>query len=190
MPEHANDAILLVKQFISSTCICQKPFLLFPHSWAMRLKNRPIQSLKRNELSKRELHEFRKTSERIKAHPWELTRASSYLGNLCSANEQGIWPSPPTLNYVFKHKIKQSLLCPAPTEWFHFAPDEPRMIRMAPAPKKHAKVTHAEPVEEKPSTATSASSSTDTHTKATPAKPIEPRFRIHGKRKAPVQETT
>ncbi len=76
--EHPDDAVLLVKQFLSSSGLSQRPLLIIPVDMLSKLKG-PLMPADRNKLSPKELSEFRSTATKVAAHPWELQRAAGYL---------------------------------------------------------------------------------------------------------------
>jgi hypothetical protein len=64
-PPHADDAILLVKQYISSCQLSQPPLLVFPVHLLEILGKQPLEPIDRNKMTDRELKEYRKTARVI-----------------------------------------------------------------------------------------------------------------------------
>ena len=87
-----------------------------------------MQPLPRNELSKRELTEFRKTARLLEADPWHLHDAAHYLRALCTSSETDSWPSPPELNLNEIFAQPDLMALPLPPGWTDFAPQPPRQV--------------------------------------------------------------
>ena len=88
VPEHPDDAILLLKQNVCSDRLSQPPQLLFPHAYLSKLDPAgPCSSMPRNKLSTRALKEFRKTAGVVSEHPWNLFSAANYLREITKIKE-------------------------------------------------------------------------------------------------------
>eukprot|EP00438_Fugacium_kawagutii_P010345 Skav210916 [mRNA] locus=scaffold4127:33786:39501:+ [translate_table: standard] len=129
-----SDVFLLCKHFMHSTALTQKPTLLLPAERLQALGPAPAQQLSRNLFSERQHSEFRKTARQIALPPWNLTRASIYLIELCSNNMSQIHPLPP--NLVFFNDRSESMRlreqaresAGPPEELLTFAPGTPKRV--------------------------------------------------------------
>lgn len=144
-----SDAVLLVKHWISSTTLSQKPMVVLPAAKAAELRWETLPELpaSRNELLPRAIHEYRKTAADIAAPPWELTAAAEYLADWVSRNERKEWGAPPQLHVVpGGPREGPERGPPQPSAWRDFAPDAPRLVAVAkPPPKRRAKAGPAAP---------------------------------------------
>ena len=97
-----GDAILLCKQFMSSTHVSQCPQLLCPASAHEQVSPADIAQLFHKPWSKDQVREYAKTARIMRGQPWNLFRAGLYLDRLVLNNQNQLWPPPPTLHWVFE----------------------------------------------------------------------------------------
>ncbi len=90
-PAHHNDAVLLLKQYLSCGVLSQKPILILPFAALAKL-DEGLVPWPRNSLTEKELQEFRKTASKVNAHPWNLKRAAGYLRIGLSASKENRRP--------------------------------------------------------------------------------------------------
>ena len=103
---HHRDAILLLKESISSSMLSQPPLLLLPHAHVQNAPPREaLEILPRNVLSERHLKEFRKTADCVEAEPWKLCAGAKYLRDLCRKNEDSEPRAPLDLHFIFEHSM-------------------------------------------------------------------------------------
>jgi len=144
-PEHSNDAILLVKQFMSSRELSQPPMLLFPYQFVKEVAARTLTPVPRKPFTSREKKEFLKTAEFYEQEPWGLKNAAKYLKDLVHNNAEGKFPDPPTLTYIFNTGDQfAAVKVPPPQEWLDFADTvQARVIAVGPPVKQRAKAKAA-----------------------------------------------
>lgn len=142
-----SDAVLLVKHWISSTMLSQKPMVVLPAAKAAELRWETLADLRasRNELLPRAMAEYRKTAADIAAPPWELKAAAEYLVDWVGRNERKEWGAPPQLHVMPGGPREGPEPCPPqPSAWRDFAPEAPRLVAIAkPPPKRRAKAAPA-----------------------------------------------
>lgn len=109
--------------------LAQPPVLVLPHALLSKLQGKP-KPAPHNQLKQTELHQFRRTAEVLKAHPWNMKRAATYLHDLCDNNEKQTWPSPPTLEWIFEGKVNNGVKLPPPPDWLNYAPLPPRTVQV------------------------------------------------------------
>ena len=110
--ERPCDVILLVKQYVASTQMVQRPQVCFPYAALAYLP--PIthddfrtKILPREQLSKRQSKEFMKTADLVEQPPWCLCRAAKYLRELVANNKAGSaahWMAP-DIGWVFSDDL-------------------------------------------------------------------------------------
>ena len=145
-----NDVFLLAKQRMHSKTLSQAPMLVLPASCLRQLPSAcELGPCPRNALSATTRREFLKTAVRVALSPWCLGRAAAYLRALVQDNENGEWPAPALLTFVFDSFRMSRLtpgalgLCP---ELAAFAPGTPRRIQV----RFPVQAAHGEPPAEAP----------------------------------------
>ena len=128
-----GDAVLLLKERISSSRLAQRPLLLFPVQLLHLLPAGGPAAAPRNAMSQRELHEYRRTAAAVEAWPWSLEAAATYLRGLTDNNEQRLWQPPPTLGAVL-NLSRDVVPLPPPSNWAGFAPEPTRLVVVGKAP--------------------------------------------------------
>jgi hypothetical protein len=106
LPADDRDCILMVKQYMHDTRYSQKPILMQPHAIGSSLNKGDLKPVPRNELGERAIKEYRRTADAVCQPPWNLLKASAYLKKLCDDNESGVPGTPPTLDFIFRDKIR------------------------------------------------------------------------------------
>ena len=105
VPQHAHDAVLLVKMHICSTELAQPPLLLLPRAIAAKVQGTGLPPLGRNPLTDREIQEYRKTAKVTGAPPWKLLKAAHYLERLGENNVAGRGLGAATFDFVFGYDL-------------------------------------------------------------------------------------
>ena len=146
LPEHANDAVLLCKQFMSSTSLAQPPELALPVASLGRLSGVHPWPDTRNEIPESQLAEFKKTARLVGGDPWQLHRAQEYLEKLCNMNERKEpylecphgWS--PHNSFVVRGRVSEEMPHVEADGWHSYAVGTPREILFRPVqPKAVAK---------------------------------------------------
>ena len=70
IPPHPDDVVLCSKQYWSDNVLAQPPTLLLPHAYMPKLSKAPTIASETNEMSSRQLREYRKTAEQVDTAPW------------------------------------------------------------------------------------------------------------------------
>ncbi|OLP80108.1 hypothetical protein AK812_SmicGene39525 [Symbiodinium microadriaticum] len=123
-----NDAIMLVKEWVTSSCLSQPPQLILPSSFLGRLKDVALVPNGRNVLPQRTADEFRKSAKCFGSEPWCLTEAENYLTDWVDANQRGVHPAPPELKFIWEKSSNLDL-------WKEYAPGEVRVVTATARPK-------------------------------------------------------
>ena len=132
--QRSQDAILLCKQFLSSTRLSQQPLLLLPNKNLSLLQSgAPVVHLPTRPFNEKTLHEFRKTASLIQEPPMDLLEGANYLRTLCDQQEHGTHLSPPELhiyqlrgdpfqrgNFADEDELADA--------WVDFAPNTPKRV--------------------------------------------------------------
>ncbi|CAE7275571.1 unnamed protein product [Symbiodinium sp. CCMP2592] len=133
-----NDAIMLVKEWVSSTCLSQPPQLILPSSFLDRLKDVALAPNGRNMLPQRTADEFLKSAKMFGSEPWNLTEAENYLTAWVDANQRGVHPAPPQLKFIWVTASHLDL-------WKEYAPGDVRVVTATARPKAKAASAKANP---------------------------------------------
>ena len=113
--ESPRDVVLLVKQYMASTEMVQRPMVCFPAIGLEYLGQFPKTNyvLPREPLSERQVREFQRTADLVEKEPWALHRAAKYLRTLIDNNAQGkadTWVEP-DIGWVFQDVSEDSRGC-------------------------------------------------------------------------------
>ena len=143
---HHADIILLMKHRMSSRHLCQAPLLCIPHEmFALLHPDGPTEVEPRKVLADTVLREYRNTAQVVEQHPWNLSRAASYLREYCEKNElelaqlkMAVPPAeplrtPPTLTFVSTFRDVWADVDAAINEdAYQFAPEPPKQVQVEP----------------------------------------------------------
>ena len=108
LPQDGDDTVLLLKRFMASSDLAQKPLLLMPSSVMASLQPCNLTLAPQIELGDRARGEFKKTANIVKQPPWNLLRAAEYLETLVADNMHGKGDDvPANLKpvFVFHHRV-------------------------------------------------------------------------------------
>ena len=140
-PARPADVVLLLKQRMSSSSLCQMPMKILLAAVAKGIDGAKLDTMRRAALSEREVKEYRKTAAAIeKQHPWELFNAADYPRQLCANNENEVQHEPLQLNFIFNHRIARRPESTASQLFGHdFALDPPRVVHLTKLPPKETR---------------------------------------------------
>jgi len=124
--EHPDDAVLLLKLYMSSTEFSQRPLLIFPVGLLEKLEGHELRPADHTALSETEVTKFRRTADVIEKDPWLLKKGAEYLRTLCSNSEKDSWGSPPPLEDLTA--ADSALKLPSNLDWANYAPEQPRTV--------------------------------------------------------------
>ena len=108
LPQDGDDTVLLLKRFMASSDLAQKPLLLMPSSVMASLQPCNLTLAPQIDLGDRARDEFKKTANIVKQPPWNLLRAAEYLETLVADNMHGKGDDvPANLKpvFVFHHRV-------------------------------------------------------------------------------------
>ena len=125
-----DDVVMLVKQFIHSTSLCQQPQLFLRSSDLADLDRTVLwTAMKRNLLSKESVKQYQRTARLVEKDPWFHTRAADYLRKWVDQNEKQDWGSHKLFELEFVMKTRDAKLEPENSVFWHqFAPDPPKVV--------------------------------------------------------------
>ena len=130
LPSDPLDAVLLVKESISSSQLSQQPLLALPSLKVCGLRVSDMEVTARVPLGERVIKEFRKTAKCVSHAPWGLFKAQEWLEKLCDDNEMGGATALVPLTFKFFNEYSRrtsSAAAPCPVEDSICAP-QPRRI--------------------------------------------------------------
>ena len=97
MPEHPSDCVLLVKQWMCSRSLSQRPMLFLPKTFVEKLKHATLASVPRNPMSQEMKNKYLSTAAAVATPPWHLCAASKYLVDWVKASTDQCWGDPPKI---------------------------------------------------------------------------------------------
>ncbi len=135
IPEHAEDIIMLVKEFMHSRTVCQQPLLFLPYELAKGLpEGGPASSTPVTRLPDDKAKEYMKTAGKVRAMPWQLEEAAEYLEQWVQKNVTG-GTRPLPLAVVFNSWTQQHRHGLA-INWPAFAPSKVSAMSVGQLPKR------------------------------------------------------
>ncbi len=96
-----HDCILLLKEWVSSECLCQRPVGIMRADTAKFVVQDKLMPTHRSTISDRSINEFYKTAATIVEEPWYLNDACNYLKNWLHQNVNKLPLKPPALNFIW-----------------------------------------------------------------------------------------
>jgi hypothetical protein len=85
---HPHDVVLLVKHWMHSKTLSQRPIVVLPFELLDKLQGASLKPASKNMMSDRELTEFRKAGRIFAEEPWGMTRTKEYLDEWCRMNAE------------------------------------------------------------------------------------------------------
>ena len=140
-----QDVLLLVKQYMSRTCLSQHPCVLLPRLKAESLPlSGPTSVNPRNVLSQKLKSEYEKTASLVEQEPWSLQQAGQYLRTWVNDNAAGVKKDTPHFKFEKMPSLDQPSERLASLETYQeFAPDPPKIVKVESGPPASAKTKAA-----------------------------------------------
>ena len=145
-PPDPDDAVLLVRQYLSDADLIQRPMVFCPVAMYRRLAP-PSALAPRSTLSGRQQNEFAKTAAAIVQPPWRMHKASAYLTELIGSNAAGAsdkWQAPP-ITWVFAPSRLEPLPPVLGPDDLSFGERAPAHVVVRPPPRPTAAKSKAAP---------------------------------------------
>ena len=127
--EDPNDAVMLMKQWITGERLVQQPLLVVPVARFQKLgAAAPTKELDRNIIPVATGAQFKKTAERVARPPWNMVDASNYLTGLVERNRTNSFPAPPVLKFLHEKRAPCHVGAEGASDWQDFAPGTPKRV--------------------------------------------------------------